>query len=235
MASPEATRLLVLGVVVLFEPVNGYQVRRELLSWEVDDWAGVNPGSVYSMLATLTKQGAIERHDLLPDGLVREVAVYTVTRKGHEEMRRLIERGLSAAPIDPGWLRAAVSLAPIAERATVVELLHRRIVDLVRRISLVERRSEALRDEPGTPAHVWWTSEYELALLRAEADWCERFAQAVERGEMFFAGDPAGSIVDPSGFRDEDRRMLAEREAYVRMLADQRGWAPANADLFKFE
>ncbi len=43
MAATE-TRLLVLGAVSLFEPVNGYQIRRELMSWEVDRWAHINPG-----------------------------------------------------------------------------------------------------------------------------------------------------------------------------------------------
>jgi hypothetical protein len=35
----EETRMLLLGAVALFEPVNGYQIRRELLSWHVDRWA----------------------------------------------------------------------------------------------------------------------------------------------------------------------------------------------------
>ncbi|MGL5853560.1 MAG: PadR family transcriptional regulator, partial [Phycicoccus sp.] len=61
MAATE-TRLLLLGAVLLFEPVNGYQVRRELLSWRVEEWAHVNPGSIYSGLATLTRQGNLRRH-----------------------------------------------------------------------------------------------------------------------------------------------------------------------------
>ena len=44
MAADE-TRMLLLGAVALFEPVNRYQIRRELLSWQVDRWANVNPGS----------------------------------------------------------------------------------------------------------------------------------------------------------------------------------------------
>lgn len=74
------TRLLVLGAVSLFEPVNGYQIRRELMSWDVDKWAHINPGSIYSSLTTLTKQGHLHRHDVL-DG-TREVAVYTTTGAG---------------------------------------------------------------------------------------------------------------------------------------------------------
>src|SRR5690606_24315699 len=84
MAATE-TRLLLLGTVMLFEPVNGYQPRRELLSWEVEDWAHVNPGSIYSGLTTLAKQGLVDRHDLV-DGS-REVAVYTSTEAGREEFR----------------------------------------------------------------------------------------------------------------------------------------------------
>ena len=83
MAATE-TRLLVLGAVRLFEPVNGYQIRRELMSWEVDEWAHINPGSIYSSLSTLGKQGYVDRHDLV-DG-TREVAVYTSTEAGRTEL-----------------------------------------------------------------------------------------------------------------------------------------------------
>jgi hypothetical protein len=38
MATTE-TRLLLLGPVAIFEPVNGYQIRRELMSWGVESWA----------------------------------------------------------------------------------------------------------------------------------------------------------------------------------------------------
>ena len=36
-----ATRLLVLGVVRIFQPVHGYFVRRELLSWRAESWAAI--------------------------------------------------------------------------------------------------------------------------------------------------------------------------------------------------
>ena len=80
MAGAFVTRALVLGVVRLFEPINGYQVTRELLSWRVEDWARLKPGSVYSMLGTLAKQQLILRHDL-EDGS-RTVAVYETTEEG---------------------------------------------------------------------------------------------------------------------------------------------------------
>ena len=44
------TRLLVLGAVRIFQPAHGYLVRRELLSWRVEEWANVQPGSIYHAL-----------------------------------------------------------------------------------------------------------------------------------------------------------------------------------------
>ena len=68
MAATE-TRLLVLGAVRLFEPVNGYQIRRELLSWGVEEWANIAPGSIYHGLSTLAERGHLVRHDLRGRGL----------------------------------------------------------------------------------------------------------------------------------------------------------------------
>ena len=78
--SAHETRMLILGAVALFEPVNGYQIRRELLSWQVDRWAKTNPGSIYHGLTSLTNLGHLVRHDLVDGG--REVAVYELTPAG---------------------------------------------------------------------------------------------------------------------------------------------------------
>jgi len=54
------TRLLVLGAVRIFQPAHGYLVRRELVTWQVDDWANLNPGSIYNALRTLARDGLLE-------------------------------------------------------------------------------------------------------------------------------------------------------------------------------
>ena len=53
------TRLLVLGAVQIFQPAHGYLVRRELVSWEAERWAHLNPGSIYHALKILTRQGLL--------------------------------------------------------------------------------------------------------------------------------------------------------------------------------
>ena len=54
--------MMILGLVQWMQPVHGYDVRRELLSWSADKWANVQPGSIYHALRKLAEE------DLLRDG-----------------------------------------------------------------------------------------------------------------------------------------------------------------------
>src|SRR3954466_15767739 len=103
--------MLLLGAVRIFEPVNGYQIRRELTSWQVDRWAHVNPGSIYGGLATLARQGHLLRPDLVEGG--REVSVYELTDSGREELDRLVAAALQAVELyDRSAFMVAFSLLP---------------------------------------------------------------------------------------------------------------------------
>jgi len=131
MAATE-TRLLLLGAVLLFEPVNGYQVRRELMSWGVDDWGHINPGSIYSGFTTLTKQGHLERHDLVEKD--RPVAVYTSTDPVRAEFERLARVSLETVdPLSPLPFHTALALVPLLPRQRVKEHLEKRLDHVDRR------------------------------------------------------------------------------------------------------
>jgi DNA-binding PadR family transcriptional regulator len=104
---------------VLFEPVNGYQIRRELMSWEVDRWAHVNLGSIYSCLTTLTKQGLVHRHDVL-DG-TREVAVHTTSDDGRAELATLVDSG-SDVRVEDRHVRGRVPRAGRAVQGLIRDL-----------------------------------------------------------------------------------------------------------------
>jgi DNA-binding PadR family transcriptional regulator len=55
----DATRLLVLGATRQEQPATGYAIMRELTGWGVQDWASVNPGSIYGALRALVKDGLV--------------------------------------------------------------------------------------------------------------------------------------------------------------------------------
>ena len=85
-----STRLLVLGAVRIFQPVHGYDVRRELLSWRVDQWANVAPGSIYNALKTLTKEKFLKVAGTGQIGGRPERTQYSLTADGEKEYQALL-------------------------------------------------------------------------------------------------------------------------------------------------
>ena len=141
-----STRLLVLGAASIFQPVNGYQLRRELLSWGVADWAHIKPGSIYSVLATMARQGFLERHELA-DGS-RPVAVYTVTETGDAERERLFRECLQTVDLQsPLPFYTAVAVLPLLSREAFAG--HRAVTAAV--LLRVRRRRHRRRALPAQP------------------------------------------------------------------------------------
>ncbi len=212
MSAP-ATKLLVLGAVRLFEPVNGYQLRRELLSWGVDEWAHVHPGSIYNMLATLTKAGHVERHEV-PDG-ARTVAVYTTTEDGRAELDRVFGLTLTTVDtLDPLPVHTALSMMSLFPRDVVLGHLRTRVEAVVTRLADLRARVAAVL-EGGSPPHVGRLLELQARVTEVELDWLRSTVAAVEAGALGFAGEPPGwqPPADDPGWQ-----MVTDRERYVEAL-----------------
>ena len=204
MAATE-TRLLLLGAVLLFEPVNGYQVRRELLSWGVEDWGHINPGSIYSGFTTLTKQGHLERHDL-EEG-ARTVAVYTSTPSGRAEFDRLLAVSLETVDLTaPLPFHTAVSLLPLTGRATFRKHLEVRLTRLADRLAT----TQAVLEHPEVaPPHLPWLVDYWVRTAQVERSWVEGLVAEIDRGGLVFAGEPTDWVPpqdDPGWQMNDDRR-----------------------------
>ncbi|WP_181310068.1 PadR family transcriptional regulator [Nocardioides campestrisoli] len=205
------TRMLLLGAVSMFAPVNGYQIRRELLSWHVDEWAHVNPGSIYHGLATLTRQELLVRTDLL-DG-AREVAVYEITDAGRAELQRLQVEALERVDLhDRVAFQAAFGMLSNLGTATAVGALRTRAAGL-------EGQVEALAGDQHSPyagppharrGLVLWR---ELAI--AELLWLRGVLADLESGALRIAPDQ-WDWAPPAD--DEGWQMQADREKYRALL-----------------
>lgn len=219
--SAQTTRMLVLGVVHIFGPANGYQLRRELLSWEVERWAHLNPGSIYSMLGTLERDGAVTRHDLAMEAGARPVAVYTVTDAGRAELDRILLEAIETVPDsgDPLPLRVAVNFAPMLTRERYVAALERRIGALGLAVDTLVAKHAAVTRSRQAPPHVGAELELELGLVRAQLAWLEEHLVLVRGGGLVFAGelpDERWGWTPPPD--DPGWRMQREREQYARKL-----------------
>jgi DNA-binding PadR family transcriptional regulator len=208
-----ATRLLLLGAVAIFEPVNGYQIRRELTSWQVDRWAHMNPGSIYGGLTTLTRQGHLVRHQLVDGG--REVSVYELTDSGRTELQELVVRALETVEMyDRSDFMAAFSMLPSVlpgERARQ-SLVRRRaaLEETVAEFAEVKMRSDAVPPHVLRGALLW----YDVTL--AEVGWLREVIEELASGKLAIASGSEFGWTPPAN--DPGWQMNADRERYLALL-----------------
>jgi DNA-binding PadR family transcriptional regulator len=183
------TRLLVLGVVKTFQPVHGYEVRRELISWRAQEWASVQPGSIYNALKSLTRDGYLEIVGTNQVGGRPERTTYRLTTAGDEEFRTLLreEWWTVRPPVDP--MMAAVSFLGFVTRDEAIAALEHRIAQIHGMVRHLEFGIEA-QDGTDSPYHVREMMRLMNARILAEVAWAKDFLERLRSGEYSTASDP---------------------------------------------
>jgi DNA-binding PadR family transcriptional regulator len=177
--------MMILGLVKLMQPVHGYDVRRELLSWNADEWANVAPGSIYHALRKLSEEGLLEEVATEQVGARPARTTYRTTPKGDSEFEDLLRDywWRYEQPVDP--FQAAMAFVPALPREEAVQALRNRARMLATAADGLAGAidSEWMRDSK--PTHVRWMLERSIVLMRAEIPWCERVADSIEAGEPY--------------------------------------------------
>lgn len=183
------TRLLVLGVVRLFQPVHGYEVRRELITWRAQEWASVQPGSIYNALKTLTRDGFLEVVGTAQVGGRPERTSYQLTTAGVEEFRILLreEWWTVRPPTDP--LMAAISFIGYVSRNEAIAALEHRMQQIQNMVRSMEYGIEE-HDGIDSPFHVREMMRLMNARVLAEIEWAKQFTARLRNGEYATADDP---------------------------------------------
>jgi DNA-binding PadR family transcriptional regulator len=176
------TRMMILGLVSWMQPVHGYDVRRELLSWNADEWANVAPGSIYHALRKLTDEGLLTEVATEQVGARPARTTYRTTPKGDAEFQELLRKYWweYQQPVDP--FQAAMGFLPALPREEAAAALRNRA-------RMLRTAADGMRASLGSewmrtqkPVHVGWMFERVILLLEAEIPWCQRVADLVESG-----------------------------------------------------
>ncbi|GAB2547568.1 PadR family transcriptional regulator [Nocardia heshunensis] len=202
MALP-TTRLLVLAVVRLLQPVHGYDVRRELLSWDADNWANVKPGSVYGALNTLERDGLISVEGVGQEGARPERRTYRLTGDGEKEFASMLRDALFSADMVKHPYFAAVALFPQAAKPEVVAALNSRILKFEADLLYFDNEIARILAGSGDPReaiphHVADSLRLAAAHVRADLEWSRTTLGRVESGELdAWSGFMGGVVVPP--------------------------------------
>ena len=124
-----AIRLFVLGTIRRRGIAHGYLVYRDLVSWRVETWTSVKPGSIYHAIAQLELQGFISPTDSGQGAkLGPSRTEYKLTPPGEDEFTSLLETALKA--IDVEILAAGISFMEMLPRERVITLFYERLSTL---------------------------------------------------------------------------------------------------------
>ena len=66
-----AMRTLILGVLMSKKESHGYEIRRELESWNAENWANISYGSIYFALKKMAEEKLIEAVESSEDAPAR--------------------------------------------------------------------------------------------------------------------------------------------------------------------
>jgi DNA-binding PadR family transcriptional regulator len=181
---------MILGLVKWLQPVHGYEVRRELMSWSVEDWANIAPGSIYHALRKLSQEQMLEEVATEQVGARPARTTYRITGKGDAEFGELLRQYWweYRQPVDP--FLSAFSLLPALPRDEAVAALRNRVRLLEGYVATMQAElADSALATSGKPPHVGWLLELNIARGATEIAWCRRIAERVEGGAGFHAGE----------------------------------------------
>ncbi|WP_067826786.1 PadR family transcriptional regulator [Nocardia inohanensis] len=202
MAVP-TTRLLVLAVVRLLQPVHGYDVRRELLSWNAQEWANIKPGSVYGALNTLQRDGLIAMEGTEREGARPERLTYRITAEGEKEFGEMLRTALFSAEQVKHPYVVPVALFPSAPKEDVEAALRARLLKFEADLVFLEREQRRILAGSGDPMeiephHVADAMRLQADHLRADLEWTRRTLERIEAGQLdVWSGRMGRSQVPP--------------------------------------
>jgi len=197
-----ATRLLVLGVIRIMQPVHGYDVRRELLTWRLEELANVKPGSIYGAIRTLERDSCIAVHSRESEDSRPERTSYVLTGEGEKEFHLLLRSawwtvGQAAEPLIP-----ALTLMLFLPREELMAALQARLGQLQGALSANAFTRGSIRDgatgaDGEIPEHVREILDFITGRTRAELDWTQGLLRRLRAGTYHFAGEEGFPALGP--------------------------------------
>ena len=175
-------KLMVLGVMHREKQAHGYQVYRELVSWQAETWTKIRPGSIYHALTQLSKEGMLINEGLEDGQKGSSKTIYSITDKGEAELVKLVEEALVS--YDQEVFTAGLAFMSILTRRRTIQLSEVRLDNHEKTLAFL---NELPRDNiPATPKqHTAIISSWSV-LFYSSAEWQKRFVNELKNGMYRF-------------------------------------------------
>jgi DNA-binding PadR family transcriptional regulator len=191
--SIDPTRLLVLGATRQEQPASGYAIMRELIGWGVQDWASVNPGSIYGALRALDKEGLlIQDADEAPKSgrAYKNSTKYRLTTEGEAAFTGLLRSALREVdPYQTAPFMAALCFLVQLSRDEVATAIGERSARLENQLRQFEFDEKQKRLDDSKPPHSVEFVKLAAARLQGELTYTRALRERISAGDYAFTDE----------------------------------------------
>jgi DNA-binding PadR family transcriptional regulator len=175
------TALAILSTVV-FNDMHPYEMANVLRAWGKDQDLEIKWGSFYTVVRNLAKHGLLEEVGSERAGRRPERTTYRLTADGRAELLDWTRELLSEVAQERPRFRAGLSVMSVLGPDEVADLLRRRLTEVE---EAIEAARASLAGYAGTVPRIFLIeSEYDVAMMRAEADWTRSLIGEFEDGTL---------------------------------------------------
>jgi DNA-binding PadR family transcriptional regulator len=164
-------------------PMHPYEMASTMRERGKEHSIKLNYGSLYTVVDNLAKHGLIEAMEARREGRRPERTVYQLTDTGRVKLDAWMSELLSTPVKEYPQFEAALSLLPVLDPDTVLDLLRLRTRAVERQIAEERVMLEAAK-RAGLPRLLLIESEYSLAMRDAELAWVRDLADELEAGTL---------------------------------------------------
>ena len=180
-SSPLALTVLAL---LTYQPLHPYGIQRLIKQWGKDQVVNVEQRtSLYRTIERLLAAGLIAVRETGRDPRYPERTVYEITDAGRQTARRWLEAMLAEPRQEYPEFPAALSHVLMLEPSELTEVLERRAQRLTATLDALDVNAAAETGH-GLPRIAMLETEYQRAVLTAEARWVTQILAELRSGEL---------------------------------------------------
>ena len=190
-ASAPRSSPLALTVLALlhYQPLHPYGIQRLIKQWGKDQVVNVGQRtSLYRTIERLLAAGLIAVRETGRDPRYPERTVYEITGAGRQTARRWLEDMLAEPRPEYPEFPAALSHVLMLEPAELTEILERRAQRLTAALDALDANTAAEAGH-GLPRIAMLETEYQRAVLAAEAQWVMQILGELRSGELSWSSE----------------------------------------------
>ena len=185
-SSPLALTVLAL---LHYQPLHPYGIQRLIKQWGKDQVVNVEQRtSLYRIIERLLAAGLIAVRETGRDPRYPERTVYEITEAGRQTARRWLVEMLAEPRQEYPEFPAALSHVLMLGPAELTEVLERRAQRLTAMLSALDANAAAEAGH-GLPRIAMLETEYQRAVLAAEAQWVTQILDELRTGKLTWSSE----------------------------------------------